>query len=736
MPINLNDAFNLQSTPEQTGGQTRSRRKNALTAREQRKTPLLMLTTSASIATSYAPANPPLMGMGASSQPPLGTMPLALRPQAGVMPLVKQPSTKQQSGKKSDGVSAHDLFLEKFVPVAAIVWALVLWGYSIFTIDPTQMTTLGLVSVLPNTVYLAILLLTFSFTLTLHQGRAPTWLLWLHVATFIFMIHGAPALIYQTLRYSWAWKHLGIIDFIQRHGFVDPNADALKAYHNWPGFFSLFAYLFQVAGIKDMAAVAAWAPVIFNMLQIGALALIFKASTNDRRLVWQGIWFYFFANWVGQEYFSPQALNYFLHLVIVGVCLAWFRMPMSVGPQSPPRWKFLKPLANALYALRERAAHTDSQALVAPAMQRAGLLVLIVVLFFVVVTSHQLTPLMTVVAIAALVIFRRCSAKSLPLLMGVIVATWIIYGASFFVRKELYDLFETFGTFSNNINNNLIDLSNASLAQRIVAISGRALTLLVMMLAVTGCVQRIRHGKWDLSLMLLAFAPFLLLLGNGYGGEIVFRVYLFAMPFLAFFVASLLYPTIDRGNSHWIVVANLLLSLLLFAGFNLAYYGKEQMYFFTKDEVAAAQFLYSTAPPNSLLIEGSRNYPSQFVNYENFTYVPLSREKPENQAKWLSAPEDVFARWMANPDYAATYFILTRSQKAEIHSLPGTLPPNALDEIETKLRASPRFTILYTNKDAVIFTLTGRAQPKPTASTSNVRAVSQEISQKAVQGVP
>lgn len=749
MPINLHQALSAEQPPgdkkiNQAGAQVRLPKSNNPFSR---KMPALLrgrTTTTKAVATPTA--NQPLMGMGnparaaaaATAPRPLMYPPMVLPPSSKGGATKTGKNAKQKSQGKSQAkaqaktpdraITTYDSLLEKLIPLAAIIWAMVLWGYSIANIDPLQMTELGLVSVLPHTAYLAVLLLTFSFTWTLHQGRAPTWLLWLHVASFIFMIHGAPTLIYGTLRYSWAWKHLGIIDFIQRHGFVDPNASALKVYHNWPGFFSLFAYLFEAAGVRNPAALAAWAPVFFNILQVGALALIFKASTNDRRLVWQGIWFYFFANWVGQDYFSPQALNYFLHLVIIGVCLAWFRSPMVAGEQLAARWRVLQPIYDALYYLRERASASDSQSLNAPAVQRAGLLMLIVLLFVVIVTSHQLTPLMTVLAIAALVLFRRCSATSLPLLMGVALVTWIIYGASFFVRNELFDLFKSLGTVSSNISNNLIDLSNATLAQRLVAISGRTLTIVVMTLAVIGCIQRIRQGKWDLSLMLLAFAPFGLLVGNNYGGEILFRVYLFAMPFLAFFMASLLYPTIDRGNSTWIIGANMLLSILLFAGFNLAYYGKDQMYFFSQDEVAASEFLYSSAPPNSLVIEGSRNYPSQFRNYENFAYVPLSREKPENQKKWLADPVDVFARWMRNPEYAATYFIITRSQKAEVDARLGTLPEHSLDRIEAELRASPLFSILYSNKDAVIFTLTERmTEDANQAATSQHALIAQGV---------
>lgn len=596
-----------------------------------------------------------------------------------------------------------DLLLETLLPLVAIVWSLVLWGYSIVDIDPRTMGPLGLVSAFSLASYLGIVLLTISFAMTLHRGRSSTWLLWAHVATFIFMIHGAPPLIYDTLRYSWAWKHLGVVDYIQRLGQVDPNASVLSAYHNWPGFFTFFAYLFEVAGIKNVVGFASWAPVFFNLLTTGALVLIFKASTNDRRLIWQGVWFYFLANWVGQDYFAPQTLNYFLHLVIIGVCLAWFRSEIQPGEQINRRWRFVQPLFDFLYDLRQRAAASDAQELKPPPVQRVALLLLVITLFVVIVTSHQLTPIMTILAVSALVLFQRCRATSLPLLMIVIASIWIVYGAIYFVQGNLFSLFKTFGSVTSNVEANLIDLSQTSSAQQVVALAGRGLTIAVLVLSLLGCIQRIRRNKWDLSLMLLAFAPFLMLSANGYGGEVVFRVYLFAMPFLAFFMAALLYPTIDKGNSRWMIVVNVVLSLLIFTGFNFAYFGKDRIYFFSRDEENAARYLYQVAPPNSLLIEGSPNYPSKFQNYEYFTYVPISREHKDTQKRVLADPVGVLSRWMSNQDFAKSYLIITESQKQEVDLLPDRMAPGSLDKIEQSLLTSPNFKVIYENEDARIF---------------------------------
>src|SRR5207253_4125007 len=88
----------------------------------------------------------------------------------------------------------------------------------------------------------------------------------LHPAALVPVVHGTPAIAYGTLRYSWAWKHIGIVDYIQRHGSVNPDIGFLDAYHNWPGFFALAALVTRLGGWHDAIGIATWAPVFFELL--------------------------------------------------------------------------------------------------------------------------------------------------------------------------------------------------------------------------------------------------------------------------------------------------------------------------------------------------------------------------------------------------------------------------------------------------------------------------------------
>ena len=161
-----------------------------------------------------------------------------------------------------------------------VACAVALWGSSLIGVDLRRMTDLGLVSILPASFGAAFLLLTVSFCVVVHQKREYVPILLLHIAALIVMIHGTPQMLYDTLRYSWTWKHIGIVDYILRHGGVDPKITTLDVYHNWPGFFALNALITQTAGLQSPLSYAGAAPVFFNLLFLGGLLLIFRTFTR------------------------------------------------------------------------------------------------------------------------------------------------------------------------------------------------------------------------------------------------------------------------------------------------------------------------------------------------------------------------------------------------------------------------------------------------------------------------
>jgi hypothetical protein len=63
---------------------------------------------------------------------------------------------------------------------------------------------------------------------------------------------------------------------------------------------------------------------------------------------------------------------------------------------------------------------------------------------------------------------------------------------------------------------------------------------------------------------------------------------------------------------------------------------------------------------------------------------------------------------MRTTDGQQAYLIITRSEEAEVDLFSG-LPAGRLNLLEEALTASPRFTVVFSNQDATIFTLADAA---------------------------
>ena len=594
------------------------------------------------------------------------------------------------------------------LPVAT---AFLIWALSLSNVDVRAMNDVGLVSVLSPWTYVALGLLTIGFCLNVYYREAGAPVLVLHVVALIVIIHGTPQLLYGTLRYAWAWKHVAIVDYIQRNGAVDPYATYLDVYHNWPGFFAFNALITEVAGLKSAIGYAGWAPLFFNLLDIGALLLIVRTFTRDQRLIWLSIWFFFLANWVGQDYFAPQSLTYSLYLVVVGITLNWFRIFAHPSEATIMRWVRSKRLASALSHIMDRSRPGgDTPAADARPTQRVGLVLMLSLIFIVIVSSHQLTPLLVIVSLALLVGFQIITLRSLPILMLVLTATWFMYMAEPFMNHSLYWIVRSIGRFLGNFGANFINLADASPGQALVALIDRTLSALVAIMALYGFSRRVRRGRWDLPAILLLLAPFPLLAANSYGGEIVFRVYLFALPFLAFFAAAALYPSPQAGRRQRTAVLSILLSLVMLVGLLFGYYGKERQYYFTQDEVAATEFIHNIAPAHSLLIDGAWGYSLQHQNYEDYDYLSLISMLVEDREDLIAAPVDFLSPIMES--YPTAYLVLSRSQKAAI-DMTGAMPAGSLQKIELALLESPKFKVIYRNPDAAVFVLASQTRGVP-----------------------
>ncbi|MCX4585255.1 glycosyltransferase [Streptomyces sp. NBC_01481] len=550
--------------------------------------------------------------------------------------------------------------------------ALALWLLSLRNVDLDQIGDLGLLQVLPVLFWIAMALLTLGFCVALSNRRTGNAWFAAYVLALIAVIHATPSLLYSELRYSWAWKHVAVIDAMLRHGGEVPNAEEFSIYNQWPGFFQLNALFLRATGLESPLGYASWTQALANALLLGPLLLTYRAVARDRRLIWGAAWIYYSCSWVGQDYFAPQAFAFLLFVTVIALVLR--QLPSSALPR--------------------------------PSRQRRGswppgLLLLVLVIVAAIVSSHPLTPLMLLSALVVLSLPRRNRRVVLPVLAGAVVLTvaWDATVARPYISENLSSLVNSLLEPDANVVSGLARLGPAAPGQVIVSWVDRGLSGAVFLLAVIAFARRPWTRRTGLPLLVLS--PMLLLAANAYGGEMIFRAYLFALPAAAFLIAALLLREGTRPRRRMLAVYPVLLAML--GGLVFGYYGKEGMNHFTSQEAAAVRYLIDTAPPGSRIVSLTSSMPGGDEDYELHERSPVSEQ---DLSDMRLVARDPLAGLQPLVDVATArvpaYVILSRAQAAESY-LDGTLPADTMSRLQSALAKAPNFTVIYRNRDAVVY---------------------------------
>jgi hypothetical protein len=585
------------------------------------------------------------------------------------------------------------------VAMLLTVAAVSLWAISLPSVDLRQMNDLGLASVLPRTAYVAFGLLSLSFWLALRSPSLETRrrLAVVNLLLLIVMVYGLPPILEHETRLTAAWRHAGVIETIARTGHVHTTLDA---YFDWPGFFMLGAFVTKVAGLHSAIALAHWAPLAINLFFFPALLTIFRSATSDDRTVWLALWIFYSANWVGQDYFSPQATAFFLYLVVLAVVLRWFVR------SDTPQWlrkRLRLPVAEGAADLTRTRAEWE----LTPAI-RAALIAVVVVVMAVIAPMHQLTPFALIVSLAVLVAARRTPARGLPLLALALTGLWIGFMATAYTKGHLNALTSQIGQLEPTLKSNVGARISGSVLHQDVARERLLFTAVIWFAAVLGAVRSLRRGRPYYTSVLLAAAPFLLIVLQPYGGEVLLRTYLFSLPFVSFLAASLVFAAGGQRQLSWPkVVAAAVASAALLIGLVIARNGNERADYFTRGDASAVRELYRIAPPGSLLVAGSWNLPWKFQDYDRYRYVFLGPSQWERIAEQGDSPATAVRTTeglMRNEPAGRAFLILTRSEAADLE-LFGYARRGTFARFELALDRSPRFKRVYANGDGRIYVL-------------------------------
>ncbi|MEY9930237.1 O-antigen/teichoic acid export membrane protein/GT2 family glycosyltransferase [Catenulispora sp. GP43] len=583
--------------------------------------------------------------------------------------------------------------------VSALVVALALWIYSLHHIPLDKLGDLGLTGILPAGYWAAAAILTVGFCLTLtaapvRRAVSPA----AYVIALIFIQNATPIFVYSTLRYPWAFKHTQVASYIAAHGKVPPlpGSNILSAYSEWPGFFALNALLSKMLGVQDATSYAAWAPLVFNLLMLMPLLLLFRSVTRRRALIWTGVWIFYVGAWIGEDYFSPQSFSLLLYITFIAV------------------------LVHRLTAGKHRPT-TGKPRVTVPAAPRFETAMLLVIAAAI-ITSHQLTPFMLLAALVAVSCKRAYRKVSLPLLAGtaLMVVVWAGTVARPFMAANLSGFVSAVGKLGFGTSVGVIKLGTVPPHVVMIANIDRALSATIVVLALLGMLCR----RWParVALIPLVLAPIPIFALTTYGSAVIFRVYLFMLPAAALLAAATLVPwraawesTHHLGRRLFnggVRVAGAGALVVMFVAYTFGNYGNELVNYSPPDQVAAAEYMYSVAPPHSLILAANDEFDRAYTNYWDDPLVQFDGQGVQVIDRLAQDPVGELQALSRGTPNSATFVILTRTQEAAVTD-NSLMPAGLYAKIQAALDTSPHVQTLYRATDATVYRLIPEPQAQP-----------------------
>jgi hypothetical protein len=199
----------------------------------------------------------------------------------------------------------------------------------------------------------------------------------------------------------------------------------------------------------------------------------------------------------------------------------------------------------------------------------------------------------------------------------------------------------------------------------------------------------------------LAFSPFVILAAKSYGGEAIYRVYLFSAPWCALLIAWALCEVRlpRRAPLRWPIIGGACVGVL-FAGLQ-GLYGPVLVDAFTPKEVTASRWLYAHIPRGSLIVLPVDNFPVlETADYNNYE-VQIMPADPQVGASWLNEgnlPE--VERWIASLGHLSAYVVVSRSMNGSADYFGA---PRGYAKLVSTIPSALGGSVIYRNSDATIY---------------------------------
>jgi hypothetical protein len=574
------------------------------------------------------------------------------------------------------------------------VVALVIWRLSLRHVDIANLGSYGLPPALPITWYLALSLSVVGAVTAITVRRTSGLIMVVYLVAIAIILYGTVPVLSVQPHYSWVYKHIGVVLYLEAHGKVNPSIDI---YNRWPGFFALGAAFSTVAGRPNPETYASWAELFFPLLDALLVMAAVKAITREVRIAAGAALLFTVTNWVGQSYYAAQAFAFALSLALIAVMLRQLRVDGPCYSKRLTRW------IERVGRVPQLSVQTDTTA----KWPRSAAIAIVLSLDAVIVASHQLTPYMLLVSIVLLMLAGVVRPWWMLIVMAII--TFSYFAANFDYIQHNYSIFTSIDPFTNAQRGTAYGHAPEA-GKAFNQYAARAATVTLWFGALCASLRLFRRGLLvrALPLLLLAGSPFAVVFGQNYGGEASLRIVLFSSPWCSALIAWA-FATIGRpGVRRALMLVGVGVCTALFVP---AFLGQEELNIVSAGEVRASAFFYRYARQPAILLLPSFDFPLRygasypaFIGPEDETVSPplLNSSHFQNRQLGASNIPEIISIIKQNAPYGYIAFARTQTVYAQVFRLT---PPGALDHLEAAVARSPDFRLWYGNKDAQIYEL-------------------------------
>lgn len=488
------------------------------------------------------------------------------------------------------------------------------------------------------------------------------------------LVVASQAVMYREPAAVVAARHIGLVDYILVNGRLDRSTDIYQA---WAGLFAAAALNVRAAGVVDLFGYAAWwgvvaAPVM--VLVVRSLAGLFL----DSRRAWLAALLFGLGSSLNTSFFAPQVLGFVMALTVLTL--------LAVPAGSPG-------------ALTARVRISTAALISIP-----------------LALTHQISPYMLTLALVALAVFGLVRPWWVVLVPAVPAVGWAL------VNLHLLGSYVSVSAFGRLLANlappeNSAGVFPVPLVNRMTFLLPAAALVCIGLAALLVLLRSRSRLTWALAVT--AASPVLLMAGTSYGQEGIFRVALFALPWLA--VLACVSPTPSARTllpARFSAAAFAFGVTALLAVQVVGLTGMDWARVIRPGDVAATQWVEQTAPAGSEILslgtdltlpdDSSARYTE--TNWASRTSLirPPENPYPITTGPAYDAQADLAAlteRLTANP--ASSYYAVTADSAGAYDERYGNQRYADHEKLADAIAISPRWQLVHTTPGVEVYRLRG-----------------------------